>query len=113
MSKEIYERSATIERKGENGQSTYTVSLSSEYPVERWGVTEILEHSESAINMERARNGLVLLFNHNENNPIGRINNLSIRADKKLMLLFLPDFINRYPRASSRNVGHDNIMRPL
>ena len=84
MSKEIYERSATIERKGENGQSTYTVSLSSEYPVERWGVTEILEHSESAINMERARNGLVLLFNHNENNPIGRINNLSIRADKKL-----------------------------
>lgn len=82
--KEIYERSATIERKGTNGEATYGVSLSSEYPVKRWGVTEILEHSESAVNMERARNGLVLLFNHNENNPIGRINNLSIRADKKL-----------------------------
>ena len=82
--KEIYERSATIERKGTNGESTYSVSLSSEYPVKRWGVTEILEHSEAAVNMERARNGMILLFNHDENQPIGRINNLSIRADKKL-----------------------------
>ena len=36
-----------------------------------------------------------------------------IRADKKLMLLFLCDFNNRYRRASSKNVGHENIMRLL
>ena len=59
--REIYERSAIIERKGDNENASYIASLSSEYPVKRWGVTVILEHSESAVNMERARNGLVLL----------------------------------------------------
>lgn len=82
---QFYERSLAIEtRQDDDGKRKYSVSLSSEYPVARWGVTEILEHSDSAIDMERARNGLVLLFNHNVNEPIGRINNLKLRSDKRL-----------------------------
>ena len=36
-----------------------------------------------------------------------------IRAYKNLMLLFLRDFNNRYGCASSRNIGHENIMLPF
>jgi len=76
---QFYERTMAIEtRKDDAGQAVYRVSLSSEYPVKRWGETEILEHTPEAVNMERARNGLVLLFNHNVNEPIGRINGLGV-----------------------------------
>lgn len=82
---QFYERTMAIEtRKNDAGKSTYRVSLSSEYPVKRWGETEILEHTEKAVNMERARNGLVLLFNHNVNEPIGRINGLSVTGRRML-----------------------------
>jgi HK97 family phage prohead protease len=83
---ETFERLAQIERKADHGVTVYTASLSSEYPVERWGYTEVLEHSSKAVNFERAQNGLVLLFNHNVDEPIGRISNLKIRSgDKKLV----------------------------
>jgi len=82
---ETFERTLTIERKADHGINLYQASLSSEYPVERWGYTEVLEHSDTAINMERAKNGLVMLFNHNPDEPIGRVNDISVRSDKKLV----------------------------
>lgn len=66
------------------GKKVYQAALSSEYAVERWGYSEILEHSAEAINMERAANGLVMLFNHNYDMPIGRIINIRLREDKAL-----------------------------
>lgn len=60
-------------------------SLSSEAPIRRLFGTEVLEHSDNAINMERAANGLPLLLNHDrENLPIGRVENISLDQDKKL-----------------------------
>ncbi len=43
-----------------------------------------LVHSEDAIDMTRAKNGLVMLFNHDRNNPIGRIENVRLDPDKTL-----------------------------
>ena len=50
---------------------TVTLSFSSEDPYERyWGV-EILDHSESSVNMSRLNNSAPLLFNHNRDDVIG------------------------------------------
>ena len=83
----VYTRTAIVEAVRAEGEETrYTASLSSEYGVERYGYTEVLAHSAESINMERASNGLVLLFNHDTDKPIGRINNIGLReGDKKLV----------------------------
>lgn len=57
-------------------QQTIFASLSSEAPVQRFFGTEILTHLPDAINLERAANGLPLLFNHNDNQPIGVVESI-------------------------------------
>lgn len=71
-------------REAGDGKKTYHASMSSETPVERYGFTEILEHSADAVNMSRAANGLPLLFNHNPNSLLGRWQNIGLREDGKL-----------------------------
>ncbi|MDB9926647.1 phage major capsid protein [Hyphomicrobiales bacterium] len=70
------------ERAGEN--RTIEASLSSELPVPRGEYNEILVHEPSAINMERADIGLPLLFGHDQQDPIGTVENVRISEDKKL-----------------------------
>lgn len=60
----------------------YAVSLSSEAPVERWFGTEVLSHDAGAVDMSRAGQGLNLLFNHDPEQPIGRIENLGVKDGK-------------------------------
>lgn len=60
------------------------MSLSSDAPVERWFGFEILEHEASAIDMSRAANGLPLLWNHDTDQPIGRLEDVGLREDGKL-----------------------------
>jgi len=62
-------------------QKTFKASLSSETPVRRFFGNEILIHTQQAINFERAARGLSLLFNHDNDSPIGRVSN--IRLEKK------------------------------
>lgn len=60
------------------------MSLSSAEPVERAFGYEVLEHSERAIDLTRAVRGLPLLFNHDSDVPIGRIEDVGLRADGRL-----------------------------
>jgi HK97 family phage prohead protease len=82
-----YDRTFTLERavspgaRAEEGD-TWHASLSSETPVERWFGTEILRHTQSAVNMERAGRGLALLFNHNVDEPIGRVSDIRLDGTK-------------------------------
>jgi HK97 family phage prohead protease len=84
MTDNIRERFVKIQKRNNDGNDIYTASLSSDYPVERFGFTEILEHKNDSINMERASNGLALLFNHDVDNVIGRVNDIRLRNDGKL-----------------------------
>lgn len=62
---------------------TVTFALTSENPVERWYGQEILDHSSDSVNTERLKRGIPLLFNHDRNKQLGRIESYEIR-DKKL-----------------------------
>ncbi|MCP4339788.1 MAG: hypothetical protein GY799_13075 [Desulfobulbaceae bacterium] len=61
-----------------------SAALSSETPVERFFGTEILSHEKDSVNMERAANGLPLLFAHNHEQPVGRVDNIRVEKDKVL-----------------------------
>ena len=67
--------SATIRAmEGEGNERKFTLSFSSEEPYERiWG-NEILDHSEGAVDLTRLNEIGVLLFNHNRDAVIGKVN---------------------------------------
>jgi len=50
---------------------TVTMAVSSEYPVQRYGGDEILSHAQGAIDLERLKDGIALLFNHDYNLHLG------------------------------------------
>ena len=65
---------------------TVHASLSSEEPVMRSGVPEILRHDAASVDMTRAVGGLPLLFGHDRNAPIGivesvRLENRRLKGD--------------------------------
>ena len=79
------ERTFTLDRKSVSEETrTVSAALSSEAPVERIFGTEILAHTKEAINMERAKDGLPLLWAHDHKSPIGRVENIRLDADKVL-----------------------------
>lgn len=59
--------------RGESDERTFTLSFSSEEPYERFFGTEILSHSTGAVNLSRLNEIGTLLFNHDIDQPIGRI----------------------------------------
>ena len=58
---------------GGSDERTFTLSFSSEEPYERFFGTEILSHEAGAVNLSRLNEIGTLLFNHDVNQPIGRI----------------------------------------
>lgn len=66
------------------GDERIPVSLSSDAPVDRWFGAEVLDHTRDAVDMSRAANGLPLLFNHDTDQPIGRIEDMALRKDGRL-----------------------------
>ncbi len=78
----IQQRAATVSS-FDYDKRTVTFALTSETPVERWYGEEILDHSDSSIDTERLSRGIPLLFNHDPNQHIGRIESYEIK-DKKL-----------------------------
>ena len=83
--KTTLERTFTFDRKSVNEESrTVTAALSSETPVPRSFGIEILQHDLSAIDMQRAAEGLPLLWSHNHDAPVGRVENIRLDADRVL-----------------------------
>lgn len=72
--KGIRELSGTIRAvEGDGKERTFQLSFSSEEPYDRWFGLEILDHSEGCINMERLSSIGVVLYNHNRDDVIGKI----------------------------------------
>lgn len=61
---------------------TATLSFSSTTPVPRWWGIEILSHDPNAVRMDRAKEGLPFLMNHDPNDMRGRIMNGRIEGGK-------------------------------
>lgn len=71
-----------------DGQQTQevTLSLSSEYPVQRWFGMEVLSHKRGAIRLGRLNNGGPLLLNHDPDQQVGAFVRESVKVgdDKKV-----------------------------
>lgn len=63
---------------------TVPAALSSEIVVQRWFGREKLEHNSDAVNLERAADGIPLLWNHDTDAPIGRVRDVRLERDGKL-----------------------------
>ena len=75
---------ATVEFvRAADGEDTFEASISSETPIEHNGALEILDHSEGAVNLERAKDGLPFLLDHDQTKVIGRVLNLRLQ-DRRL-----------------------------
>ncbi|MBL4601457.1 MAG: HK97 family phage prohead protease, partial [Emcibacteraceae bacterium] len=70
----------TLIRSGD--KTTFEASLSSEHPFDRGYYTEILDHGIDAVDMERAKDGLPLLLDHDGKNVIGRVSGIHINSRK-------------------------------
>lgn len=57
----------------EDGTKSYRLSFSSEDPYDRYWGTEILSHDDDAVDLERLNSIGVILFNHDYDKVIGRI----------------------------------------
>lgn len=58
---------------GEGNERKRILSFSSEEPYDRWWGTEILSHSEGALDLTRLNSIGCLLFNHNRDKVIGKV----------------------------------------
>lgn len=67
--------------KSADGQR-YPAALSSEIVLDRIYGAEVLSHKREAVNLERCADGLVLLYNHDINEPIGRVDNVRLDGDR-------------------------------
>lgn len=59
---------------GQEDSRRRIISFSSEEPYQRWFGQEILDHSPAAVDLTRLNEVGVLLFNHNANIVIGKVN---------------------------------------
>lgn len=76
QARDLQARDLTITKRAEAGDGLIRLSFSasSEQPVDRWYGTEVLSHSEAAVDMVRIAGGAApLLFNHDWNDPVGMI----------------------------------------
>ncbi len=81
-----YERLILVDqvRASEDDQELVDFSFSSETPVERWGYIEILDHSESAVNLERFnKKAINVLFNHDPDKVIGIVEEAYLDVQEK------------------------------
>lgn len=58
---------------GEQDSRRRIVSFSSEAPYQRWFGTEILDHADGAVDLERLNQVGVLLFNHDTDKVVGKV----------------------------------------
>ena len=74
---------ATLQRMdGEGNERKFTLSFSSEEPYERWFGLEILDHSPGAVDLQRINEIGCLLFNHNRDAVIGKVNRAWLEGNR-------------------------------
>lgn len=74
---------ATLQRmEGEGNERKFTLSFSSEEPVKQWYGMEILDHSPGAVDLTRLNEIGCLLFNHNRDAVIGKVNRAWIDGNR-------------------------------
>ncbi len=69
-----------------DGDLIIDMAFSSELPYERWWGIEILDHSESSVDLDRLNDGASLLFNHNGDDLRGAHEPGSVRIDEDRIL---------------------------
>ncbi len=72
------------EAQGKRDEDRFNISISSDYPVERWFGTEILDHSPESVDLSRAKKGLSFLDSHDYKSIVGIVEKVKIGDDKKL-----------------------------
>ncbi|WP_242838385.1 HK97 family phage prohead protease [Clostridium ihumii] len=70
----------TVEGKG--NERKFILSFSSEEPYERWWGTEILDHSDGAVDLTRLSEIGCLLFNHNRDEVIGKVTKVWVENNR-------------------------------
>lgn len=70
------------EVQGDGNERKFVISFSSELPYERWWGSEILDHTDGCIDLTRLNEIGCLLFNHNRDKVIGKVNRAWIEDGK-------------------------------
>lgn len=79
MTREMAARADAVSEEGR----TVELTFSSENPYVRWFGPEILDHSEGSVDLTRLQEIGVLLFNHEPDHPIGRVEKVWIGDDSR------------------------------
>lgn len=67
---------------GEGNERKFILSFSSEEPYERFWGREILDHSPDAVDLTRLGSMGVLLYNHNRDNVLGKVNKVWLEGQR-------------------------------
>ena len=67
---------------GEGNERKFILSFSSEEPYTRWWGVEILDHSDGAVDLTRLNEIGCLLFNHDRDEVLGKINRAWIENER-------------------------------
>ncbi len=67
---------------GTGNERKFILSFSSEQPYDRWFGTEILDHSEGAVDLKRINDIGCLLFNHKRDIVVGKVNKAWIENNR-------------------------------
>ena len=67
---------------GDGNERKFILSFSSEEPYERWWGIEILDHAEGAVDLSRINDIGCVLFNHNRDYVVGKINRAWIENNR-------------------------------
>lgn len=79
MTRELAARADAVSEEKRTAELTF----SSEKPYKRWFGSEILDHSEGSVDLTRLQEIGVLLFNHEPDHPIGRVEKVWIGDDSR------------------------------
>lgn len=105
-------RTMRVQRTGEGEARQYACSLSSSTPVDQYFGREVLVHTAEAINLERAADGLVVLFNHDTSMPIGRGYGVHL-ADDGMLRCDSIKFSQRADAQGYRQDIDDDVLRDV
>lgn len=96
------QRQLTV-REWDEEARTVEIAFSSEEPVERWFGSEVLDHGQGAVRLDRLRNGGPLLSDHDGRRQIGVVERVDIDADR----------VGRATVRFSRSTAADEVFRDV